>query len=170
MALPHGDEHDQVVKTENEDHTVKEAESEVFGEGIAYEAVNGTEYDDDIGRLAGLDPEIIDRAVISEIIEGDFKVLMAEPPLGKGVFGPELFGFEMPRGIRQVSLDIVDGLVEEFEEVVFVCFAVVGDADAVPANGAELAVLWSGFQAGAELRLHGRLRYVVDGQVALRIV
>lgn len=170
MTLPHGDEHDQVVKTENEDHTIKDTEGEVFGEGIAYETVDGAQDDYNIRCLGGLDPEIIDGAVMPEVVQGDFEVLVAKPSLGKGVSGPELHFFEMAGGIGQVGLDIIYSLIEEFEQVVFVGFGVVADTDTVPANGAELAVLWRAFQAGAELRLHGRLCDVVDTQVALRII
>lgn len=127
--------HQQVVEAEDENHTVEDAEEEVFVEGIVEEPVNRAEDDDDVGALAGFYAEVEGTDTLRVVVETDDEVFMPEGAFAEYVAITEGSVSVVAAAVGGEEFDGVDGLVEEFEYPLFGRAVVEADGYAVPVGG-----------------------------------
>jgi hypothetical protein len=114
VSFAHSSEHQQVVKTKHQDHSIKNAKEEIFIQGVVDEIISGSQHEQDIGLLLRFYSEVIGNRTVIMLRECNEEVFMMQSPVDKrktitkGRMGISAFGF------GNVKIYFVNRLIKKF--------------------------------------------------------
>src|SRR5690606_40815827 len=73
VFFPYGDEHQQVVKPEHQDHPIENAEEEILVQRVGKQPSLRTQYEEHVGVLFGLYPGVVRDFRIRRELQGYYK-------------------------------------------------------------------------------------------------